>query len=1289
MDQRIQRQLQPVAKRFRSVRLGRMLSVLWLALAAAGGCLLWLRDTYALPGETIILLSCAAGGSLLLVVFGLLSYRNLGWVAHQVEHAHPSLQERLLTAIEVRATTAAGNYGYLQHLVLQETLTHAHKNNWKTTVPFRRLAFAQLGNWSAFLLMFVILATLFAAPPAAIQPPTSPEAQPQVAAEGYQIAVEPGDTEIEKGSSLIVVARFAGQVPAAATLAYSAPASDGESRLDMSRSLDDPLFGGHLFSVEQDLVYRIEYAGEKTQDYRVTVFEYPLLIQADAKLHYPNYTKLQDKLVEDTRRVTAVEGTELTWTCHLNKRVDGAFLHDEEGNEIELFPANDESLAYSATIPLLESKRWKLYLIDAVGRENKMPPELSAKVLKNQPADVELALARDLRVSPVEEVEVQATTWDDFGIAKYGLTYTLAGKSQEVVLGEQAVAKERREANHLLDFERLEAQPDQLLSYYFWADDYAADGSSRRTMSDLFFAEVRHFEEIFRQGEQPPGDQQQQQQQQQQQSQNEQEAEQLAELQKQIVTGTWNVIRRETATQPTDKFAEDINLLIESQKTALEQTEALAEKLTDAQSQQFIEVVRGHMTDAITELTQALDDQSAKLLTPALAAEQAAYQSLLRLRAREHDVVQQQQSQSSSQSQSSQSQQNRFQQQLQQLELKNDENRYETQRQAEQQEDAEQREMRQVVNRLKELARRQEDLNEQVKQLQSALEEAESQEAREEIERQLKRLRDQQQQMLRDTDELAERMEQQQNQQSMQDAREQLEQTRESVQQASQALEQGQVAQALSAGTRAERELKRMRDDLRKETANQFTEEMKELRQAARELDDEQQELADRLQSMDQDRQQNLRDKSDRADIAKTLEGQQERLTDLLDKMKDTVEEAEATEPLLARKLYDSYREAKQRKVEQALEASQELLTRGLDPQSREIEANAREGISDLRDDIEQAAEDVLGDQTESLRRALSELNQLERELTNEIARANAQGNNDPNAENPTPGQGDPNQEGNPPQPNEGQPNEGQPNEGQPNRGNPTSPTPPNNTNTGESQPAEQPASPDGQGTPPPSDNNRPDNNREGENPMPSDQPGNANPQQNRPNTPAQGEQGAPSQPPRDRNNPTQPSPSPGNQPGQPASPPNPNQQPGNPNQAPTEGRPNSPQGDQGGLQQYARDSQGSAPITGADFRDWSDRLRDVEEMIDDPDLAAEAARIRDRARNFRVEFNRTGGEPKWNLVNQMVAQPLQELKQQVSNELLRSAADKNKLVPIDRDPVPHEYAEQVRKYYERLGVGQ
>lgn len=112
------------------------------------------------------------------------------------------------------------------------------------------------------------------------------------------------------------------------------------------------------------------------------------------------------------------------------------------------------------------------------------------------------------------------------------------------------------------------------------------------------------------------------------------------------------------------------------------------------------------------------------------------------------------------------------------------------------------------------------------------------------------------------------------------------------------------------------------------------------------------------------------------------------------------------------------------------------------------------------------------------------------------------------------------------------------------------------------------------------------------------------------------------------------------------------------------------------------------APLTGEEFRNWSDRLRDVEEMVDDPELRAEAARIRDRARSMRAEFKRHSAEPNWELVRVQVAEPLLELRDRVSQELLRRAS-KQALVPLDRDPVPPGYSEKTRRYYERLGSGQ
>ena len=70
----------------------------------------------------------------------------------------------------------------------------------------------------------------------------------------------------------------------------------------------------------------------------------------------------------------------------------------------------------------------------------------------------------------------------------------------------------------------------------------------------------------------------------------------------------------------------------------------------------------------------------------------------------------------------------------------------------------------------------------------------------------------------------------------------------------------------------------------------------------------------------------------------------------------------------------------------------------------------------------------------------------------------------------------------------------------------------------------------------------------------------------------------------------------------------------------------------------------------------------------------------------MRAEMKRHGEPPKWELVEDLIAEPLRELKKEVRAELLRRTASKNELVPIDRDPVPAEFADAVQRYYENLG---
>ena len=98
--------------------------------------------------------------------------------------------------------------------------------------------------------------------------------------------------------------------------------------------------------------------------------------------------------------------------------------------------------------------------------------------------------------------------------------------------------------------------------------------------------------------------------------------------------------------------------------------------------------------------------------------------------------------------------------------------------------------------------------------------------------------------------------------------------------------------------------------------------------------------------------------------------------------------------------------------------------------------------------------------------------------------------------------------------------------------------------------------------------------------------------------------------------------------------------------------------------------------------------MREVEEIVDFPDLRNDIANARERAREMRVEMKRDLKKPDWAVVRAEVMTPLVEVRQRLREELAKRTS-RESLVPIDRDPVPDRYAEQVRRYYEQLGKDQ
>ena len=232
----------------------------------------------------------------------------------------------------------------------------------------------------------------------------------------------------------------------------------------------------------------------------------------------------------------------------MNKPIDSAYVADEDDQEIELARHPVQEKLWTAEILADRSRKLKLHLVDRQQRSNVSPPTIHVNVVPNKAPEItQRQPTQDVQVSPLEELRLAASVWDDFGMPRCGVTYTIAGAPErEVVLVESVEAKAKMEIGHLMPFEDLQVEPDQLVTFYFWAEDFMTDGSTRRTAGDMYFAEVRKFDEIFREGQSPPGGQQPQGQMG---GQNAQQAMELAELQKQIINATWKIIQPRESTK--------------------------------------------------------------------------------------------------------------------------------------------------------------------------------------------------------------------------------------------------------------------------------------------------------------------------------------------------------------------------------------------------------------------------------------------------------------------------------------------------------------------------------------------------------------------------------------------------------------------------------------------------------------------------------------------------------------------------------------------------------------------
>lgn len=1374
MDPVLQMKLLRLASRERRLRRWSILSAWWVVVAFVGLGLLGISRALGWgPLWVPAVLGCLA-------IFGAILIRvrvtpPVDWhkLALRIERAHPELEGRLLTLVR-NAPGSGPAPGYFDQKLLREVLRHESIMDWGSVVPASRLRTARLAHWLGLVFVGLVCWLLWPQPNAKQYANEYPL---------WGVNVTPGDTSIEKGNALVVMARFGGPQPASVELVMAA--TNGEQRVPLVRSLSDPLFGGSISQVDSNFTYYVAYGGKRTRDFRVSVFEHPRLERADADITYPDYTHLHPKNIPDSRRISAVQGSRVDYSLRLNKPVVRAALvaKGDSGERIEL-ATSDEPAVRLTGFELAKSATYDLLLVDAEGLTNKVQSSFVFQALTNTAPELRFAAPRgDLRPTAIEEIPFEATVWDDFGVGEYGIGYQVVG--QEIVyvpIGTNVPAKEKRSLAYLLNLEDLRLEADQVIAWFLWADDAGPDGQPRRSTTDLYFGEVRPFEEVFREAQGGMSGDQQQQQGGQQGGQQESPTTKLAEVQKQILNATWKLQREQGRTlrsttnsvpgesrlqtkghpiqfavlsasagvfaqraeeprrtvrsresrpgraeRPNESLPSDVDVLIQSQEEVIRQAKEAVQTQDDPRTAALWRAAIKDMETALNRLRKA--DKSQQGLKEAVAAEQAAYQALLKLQEHEHQVARSRQNRG----QQGGGRQGQMQRQLEQMDLTQTENRYETQSQAQRPQSAERTEQLQVLNRLQELARRQQDVNERLKDLQSALQEARTEQEREELRRQLKRLQEEQQEMLADVDELRQQMDSSANQSRMAEQRKQLERAREEIQKAAEAASQGSPSQAAAAGSRAQSQLEQMRDELRKQSSGEFGEDMRQLRNEARQLAKEQEEILNKMQNPGAREPRSLSDAGNREEALKALEAQRQRVTNLVQQASEISQEAEATEPLLSRQLHDSIRQFSQETGKDMREMQDQLLLRGmmtrnlmerlrdpansdatklldttsemlrmdLLPPARDAGSRAQTAFNQLRDGVERAAESVIGDDTEALRQAQATIDKLTEQLQAEMARegrgtnlAGIGGGTNAGPRMALAQQGSRGEGTNTSLASAGELARDEQNQQQRNR--PGAGRDPAQA----SERSEQAQAQAGEGQQAQNESQQGQGGRGGQRQQAGNRQGSANAEQaSNSQQPGEGQQsnardeqanqqnqqgggrgtGSPELAQNERNNQAG-----GRNRGSRGAR---NQLGGSRNAGGAEGG-DVNTGWQRAMEELLNDEADnteSGPIIGEGFVPWSNQLRDVEEMVDQPDLRNEITRVRDRARQMRQDFKRDRKKPDWAVVRLQLVEPLVQVRDQIADELARRGS-REALVPVDRDPVPAKYSELVRKYYEQLG---
>ena len=747
-----------------------------------------------------------------------------------------------------------------------------------------------------------------------------------VAVNPYSVSVFPGDATIARGTDQMITAELGGFGAADAAIFTKGETEQSFQRLSMLRGLESG-FEVLLLGVPEPTEYFVESNGVRSPTFTIDVADLPYVDQMNLTYYFPSYTGLPPRTVEGGGDVAALTGTVVELSIEPTMLTPaGRLLIDGEPIE-DLTVGNDGSL--SARFTLDEDGFYAIELARSDdGTLVAASPEYRIDVLTDMPPSINFSRpGRDMPASAIEEVYLEMTADDDYGIGDIRLVYSVNGGPEDTVsvFREGGAPLAEVSTGHTMYLEEWELEVGDLISYYAIARDNRSVGSSRTVTSDIYFLSIRPFERAYREAEQQGGG-----------GGGGPEETALSDTQRQIIAATFNLIRQED-TYSDEEFRENINSVSLAQQRLQDQIATLLQRMQNRGLTQTdpgfrdVSAVLPLADSAMTEVRQALESEG---LRDALPHEQEALRYLQQAEETYERYVQMQEEQQGGGGgqQAADDLADLF-----ELELDKMKNQYETVQRGEQKQADNQ--VDELMQELQELARRQEQ---QAERQRRASQSQNGPSANGQAQRELA---DQTEEAARQLQRLAREM----GDQDLEETARDLQQTAESMRQS--AVSSGSqgsagATSALRGLEEARRELQQARSDRARRDAEDAIADVEELQQQQREV---QRDVRDLPTERGPERQAEI----DR--LRERKEQMNDVVQDLEQRLDGAASSGQADNPQAARALAEAATQIRESKLKEKLQYTRGTIEQW-DPESAvTMELQIEGDLQALRDQLERA----------------------------------------------------------------------------------------------------------------------------------------------------------------------------------------------------------------------------------------------------------------------------------------------------------------------------------------------